>query len=199
MPDSPWRSYITAEDYERHMAATGQPQANGDLLAELFRDHAPASGAAVLFAGAGTGQVFDHFPAAALAPYRVTCADINAVYLERLTARLACATALDDIESPALTGPFDLAIVILVLEHVDWRRAVAGLCRIAARVFAIIQEDPPGLIPRTLAGTMAAVNARLIDRAELIAGFHAQNFRLARTSIRDVRDGKKMAGLDFLR
>ena len=37
-----WAGHITAEDYERHMAATGQPQANADLLAELFRDSPPA-------------------------------------------------------------------------------------------------------------------------------------------------------------
>ena len=55
-----WAGHITADDYERQMAATGQPQANGDLLAELFRDVPPAPGSRILFAGAGTGQYFDY-------------------------------------------------------------------------------------------------------------------------------------------
>jgi hypothetical protein len=200
--ESPWRSFITAGDYERHMAATGQLQANGDLLAELFREHPPAPGAAVLFAGAGTGQIFDYFPTAALAQYRVTCSDINPAYLERLAARFSCDVAIDDIQSPSLRGPFDLAIVILVLEHVDWRRAVAGMCGAAARVFVIVQENPEGLPARPLAGTMAVLQdlpPSLVDRAELIAEFAGRGFDLARVSTRAVRDGKKMVALDFKR
>jgi hypothetical protein len=69
-----WAGHITADDYERHMAATGQPQANADLLAELFRDVPPAPGARILFAGAGTGQYFDYFPPAAQAPGISPCA-----------------------------------------------------------------------------------------------------------------------------
>jgi hypothetical protein len=197
-----WAGHITAEDYERHMAATGQPQANADLLAELFRDSPPAPGARILFAGAGTGQYFDHFSSAGLAPYRPIFTDLSPHFLERLAARLACQTLVDDIEAPRVEGPFDLAIVILVLEHVEWRRAVAELCRIAARVFAIVQQNPAGLTERPLPGTMAALcdlPTQLVDRGELIAEFDGRGFELARTSLRAVRDGKKMVGLDFKR
>ena len=51
-----WAGHITADDYERHMAATGQPQANADLLAELFRDAPPTPGARILFAGENRGE-----------------------------------------------------------------------------------------------------------------------------------------------
>ena len=197
MSESPWRAGITAEDYERHMAGTGQPRANADLLAELFRERPPARGAAVLFAGAGTGQIFDDFPVEMLEPYRVTCTDINADFLRRLAARLPCATAVDDIECPTLTGPFELAIVILVLEHVDWRRAVGGLCGIARRVFVVIQRNPEGLAPRALGGTMSLVNSRLLRADELIGEFEARGVQLVRTSKRDVRDGKSMVGMEF--
>ena len=197
-----WAGHITADDYERHMAATGQPQANADLLAELFRDAPPAPGARILFAGAGTGQYFDYFPPAALGPYRPIFTDLNPRFLDRLAARLACQTLVDDIEAPRVEGPFDLAIVILVLEHVDWRRAVAELCRMAARVLAIVQENPAGLSERPLPGTLAALRdlpTQLVDRGELIAEFDGRGFELARTSFRAVRDGKKMVGLDFRR
>ena len=205
-----WAGHITADDYERHMASTGQPQANADLLAELFRDAPPAPGARILFAGAGTGQYFDYFPAAALAPYLPIFTDVNPTFLDRLAARCIamrrpCQTLVDDIEAPRGTtifGPFDLAIVILVLEHVEWRVAVAELCNMAARVFAIVQENPAGMIERPLPGTLAALRdlpTQLVDRGELIAEFDGRRFELARTSFRAVRDGKKMVGLDFRR
>jgi hypothetical protein len=197
-----WAGHITADDYERHMASTGQPQANADLLAELFRDAAPAPGARILFAGAGTGQYFDYFPPATLGPYRPIFTDLNPRFLDRLVARFASQTLLDNIEAPRVEGPFDLAIVILVLEHVEWRRAVAELCRIAGRVLAIVQENPAGLRERPLPGTLAALRdlpTQLVDRGELIAEFDGRGFELARTSFRAVRDRKKMVGLDFRR
>ena len=202
-----WAGHITADDYERHMAATGQPQANADLLGELFRDVPPAPGARILFAGAGTGQYFDYFPPASLGSYRPIFTDLNPTFLDRLAARCIamrrpCQTLVDDIEAPLVEGPFDLAIVILVLEHVEWRRAVAELCRLAARVFAIVQENPAGLTERPLPGTLAALGdlpTQLVDRGEMIAEFDGRGFELARTSCRAVRDGKKMVGLDFRR
>lgn len=196
---NPWREGITAEDYERHMAATGQPQANAELLANLFRERPPVRGAAVLFTGAGTGQIFDDFPLELLEPYRVTCTDINPSFLERLVGRFPCETAVDDIESPTLAGPFELAIVILVLEHVDWRRAVGGLCRIARRVFVVIQQNPEGLVARALGGTMSLVRGHLLGADELIAEFEARGLPLVRTSRRAVRDGKSMVGMEFAR
>src|SRR5713101_7078807 len=133
-----WRRHIAADDYERHMAAVGQAEANAGLIQELFRDHAPPPGARLLFAGAGTGQCFDYLPANIVAPFRTTFSDINPGYLDRLSARIHgvdFTTAVDDIESSQLAGAFDLAIVILVLEHVHWRKAVAGLAGQAERVF----------------------------------------------------------------
>ena len=202
-----WAGHITADDYERHMAATGQPQANADLLAELFRDAPPAPGARILFAGAGTGQYFDYFPPAALGPYRPIFTDLNPLFLDRLAARcvavrMPCQTLVDDIEAPRVVGPFDLAIAILVLEHVAWRAAVAELCGMGGRVFAIVQENPAGLSEGPLPGTLAALRelpTQLVDPGELVAEFAGRGFELTRTSVRAVGGGKKMVGLDFRR
>jgi SAM-dependent methyltransferase len=197
-----WAGHITPDDYERHMAATGQPQANADLLAELFRNAPPAPGARILFAGAGTGQYFDHWAPTALAVYKCVFTDINPLFLDRLAGRLVCQTLLDDIEAPRVAGPFDLAIAILVLEHVDWRRAVAALCGMALRVFTVTQENPADLAVHPLPGTLAALRdlpTHLVDSGELMAEFGGLGFELTRASTREVRDGKKMVGLDFRR
>jgi len=199
-----WRDHITIQDYERHMAAVGQAQANASLLEELFRDHAPRLGAHILFAGAGTGQYFDYLPPNLLARYRPTFADINAVYLGRLSERITgtgIATVVDDIEDSRLPGPFDLAIAMLVLEHTDWRRAVQSLTRQSARVFVVIQQNPADPPSLRLEGTLAILEELqpvLINRDALIEVFKAKGFPLRRTSTRQVRDGKVMLALEFV-
>ncbi|HTS66109.1 MAG TPA: class I SAM-dependent methyltransferase [Candidatus Acidoferrales bacterium] len=200
-----WSALIEADDYERHMAAVGQPQANAALLDELFTGFPPPPGARIHFVGSGTGQYFDYWQPAALSGYHLTFTDINSAYLARLTSRLGAMPAVvqvDDIEAPALNGPFDLAIVILVLEHVDWHRAVAALCDRADRVFVVIQQNPPDLPVLDLPGTMSILRQacpHLIGRAELIEAFRREGLPLVRTSFREVPDRKHMAGLDFMR
>ena len=195
-----WAGHIAPDDYERHMAANGQPQANAGLLDELFRISPPAPGARILFAGAGTGQYFDYWAPSSLAPYACVFTDINPLYLARLAARFPGESLVDDIEGPCVIGPFDLAIVMLVLEHVDWRCAAAALCGLAGRVFTVTQEDPAVATLRPLPGTLAVLRdhpPKLIERAALIAHFGRLGFTLTRTAIREVADGKKMVGLDF--
>jgi hypothetical protein len=200
-----WREHITIEDYERHMAAIGQAQANAALLEELFRNFAPRLGAQILFAGAGTGQCFDYLPPNLLGRHRSTFSDINPGYLAGLSERIHGAeisTVIDDVEDSQLAGPYDLSIAVLVLEHVDWRQAVHSLTRQAARVFVVIQQNPPEPTPNRLQGTLSILGeappAR-IDPDALTAALEGRSYRLLRTSRRAVQDGKTMLALDFVR
>ena len=84
-----WSKTITPEDYESHMAAVGQAQGNAALVAEYLQAHPPPRHASLLFAGAGTGQMFDFVSPEILLPFNVTFTDINAAYLNRLRSRLA--------------------------------------------------------------------------------------------------------------
>jgi hypothetical protein len=200
-----WTTCIDPIDDEKHMAAVGQAQANADLLAELFRDYPPPPGSRLHIAGAGTGQYFEYLPPATLAAYDLVFTDINAQFLALLRARtqgLRSMIHLDDIEAPIVCGPYALLIAILVLEHVDWRRAVAGICARADRAFVVIQENPPHLPVRELPGTMAIlreVTPHPVPRHELIEEFRCEGFDLSRASVRDVLDNKRMIGLDFTR
>lgn len=203
-----WTAIIQPADYEAHMAANGQAQANADLARELFLVAPPPPGAAILFAGAGTGQMFDYLDPGILAPYRTTFTDINPDFLDSLEARLepyelAFETLVDDIERPSVPGYFDLLIAVLLLEHVDWPTAVAALCRLATwRVFVVIQEDPPNLESRPAVGTMNVLrelHPRLVDRAELVRAFEKHGFRVHRISSREVADSKKMVAIEFVR
>jgi 2-polyprenyl-3-methyl-5-hydroxy-6-metoxy-1,4-benzoquinol methylase len=129
-----WTKLIGIDDYEAHMALTGQAQANAELVAELFDSCPPTHGAAILFAGAGTGQLFEYVSPLLLRPFRTTFSDINPEYLRLLASRISnfqeisFETALDDVENSQLAPGFELVIAVLVLEHVDWRKAIRTIC-----------------------------------------------------------------------
>jgi hypothetical protein len=95
---------------------------------------------------------------------------------------------------------------VLVLEHVDWRKAIATLTRVTtSRVFVIIQENPPHLpasTTRTLPGSMAVlqgIKRDLLAKSEVQREFRHDGFELRSTTVREVLDGKKMIALEFER
>ena len=207
-----WTKVVRAEDYDAHMAAIGQAEANAGLVSELFESDPPRPGSAVLFAGAGTGQLFDYVSPEMLKPYRTTFTDINAEYLTRLATRVSVApgiefeTRVDDIEASRLSGAFEVVLAILVLEHVDWRKAVCEICRLCcARAFVVLQENPAHIAAavtqgRPLPGSMALlkdVHPHLIPQSEVVAEFARHGFDLRRSSAREVLDSKRMLALEF--
>ena len=208
-----WITIIRAEDYEAHMAAVGQAQANAKLVAEYLAAQSPGAGASLLFLGAGTGQMFDFVSPTVLLPYQTTFADINAAYLRRLDERLheveglRYATVLDDVEKPGLIPGFDTVLTVLLLEHVDWRKAVSTIGGLAGeRTFVVIQENPATLTtaitPRGIPGTMkifTEVHPTLIPRIELITEFARHGFALNYLAEKTVAEGKRMLALGFAR
>lgn len=207
-----WKKHIRAEDYEAHMASVGQAQANAQLVREYFERRTLPAGASVLFAGAGTGQMFAYVPPQVLQNYDVTFSDINRRYLELLESRLRKQRGLrfriieDDIEGTKLSGPFNAVIAVLLLEHVQWRKAVGTLCALAeTEVFVVVQQNPEELTTaitpsRTVSGTMAIfreVHPQLIPEETLAAEFAKHGWHVAHRADRPVADGKKMLGLTF--
>src|SRR5271157_1488699 len=121
-----WTQVVTADDYERHMAAIGQAQAGAELTRHIIQSAHPPHGGRVAIAGAGTGQMFDFLDPALLRPFHLTCSDLNPAFLTRLRKRLnrhalAAEILEDDIERTALEPGPDLLLATLLLEHIDWR------------------------------------------------------------------------------
>ena len=115
---------VTPGDYEQHLAAIGQAQANALIVREAIQRWA-APGASVLIAGAGTGQMLDYVGHEFLTTFDITFSDINPEFLRCIEQRLVHApltswrTVVDDLECTQLTGPFALIVIVLVLEHID--------------------------------------------------------------------------------
>jgi SAM-dependent methyltransferase len=196
-----WTGQVHADDYEEHMARIGQAKANALLLADLL---AGVTGR-VLIAGAGTGQMFGYLPADFLAGCEVVCSDVNPVFLARLRERFVCETVVDDIEDSRLTPGFAAIAVVLVLEHVDWQRAVGSLVRLEPeRLVLIVQRNPvdvtaavtPGrLPPGTMRVFAGEAPPHLVPVNELTARLALFGFELQREEVRAVQDGKAMVGL----
>jgi hypothetical protein len=209
-----WSRTITAEDYEAHMAAIGQAQANAALVAEYLQAQPPSRHASVLFAGAGTGQMFEYVSPEILLPFNVTFTDINAGFLNRLRTRIArtpalrYSTVVDDLEHTTLSRRFDLVVAVLVLEHVVWRAALATLCNLTEReLFVVIQENPPNdamsltairEIPETMK-VFREVHPTRIPSSDLQSEMKKQGFRRTYSAHKMVADGKKMQALGFWR
>ena len=209
-----WTTIIRAEDYEAHMAAVGQAEANAQLVAEYFRMEPPPTDASILFLGAGTGQMFEFISPSILIPCQTTFADINDGYLKVLSERLRTTkglrytTVVDDVEDTRLRAVFDTVLAVLLLEHVDWRKAVSAIAHLAtSRAFVIIQENPPTLATamtpaREVAGTMQVfreVHPTLIPREELEAEFVRKGFVQRCLLEKAVADDKKMIAIGFER
>lgn len=210
-----WTKLITAADLDDHMHQVGQAAANAELLQSMLVLSAREKPVHLLIAGAGTAQFLDYIPATCLAPFHVTLSDINPAFLARAEQRFEHAGVsgalfvVDDIEDPRRVGPYQVVVMVLVLEHIDWRRGLRNVHRLAPdHLHIVIQRNPEGLgeaiAPRrTLNPSMRAFaeNARpvLISRDELVDFLQPLDYRLQGEDERAVLDGKTMLALSFVR
>lgn len=204
-----WTEVVTPDDYEQHMAAIGQAEANAHLVKEMIEARPPEPGSTILFAGAGTGQMLDFVDPSFLKPYKLIFTDIRQEFLDRLSVRaeragLQVETRIQDLDNyrDRIMG-IEATILVLVLEHVDWSRALT-ITR-SSRMYIVIQVNPPELQEavspnRVLPPSMDAVSKRarpkLIKRRELIKSM-AYGYTLTFEAEKPVLDGKSMAGLVF--
>ena len=202
-----WKDQVLAEDYEAHMAAIGQARANAEHLRGMLLRYPPPPGALVWMAGAGPGQMFDYLPAELLSPWRLVCTDISQRFLAVLRGRYSRAECVvEDLLRPALAGECDTAVVVLVLEHIDWRRGVKALAaRRPRQLFVVIQRNPEGMQSavspqRVLPGSMVVfggTHPELLREEELVEAFAVEGYTLAERQASPVADGKTMLALVF--
>ena len=207
-----WTEIVTPDDYEEHMQAIGQAQAAASLTQWVVTTAGLGEGSRVTVGGAGTGQMLEFLDPGVLRNYRLSCSDLNPVYLARLRERLARyglegVVVEDDFEETRLDTGMDLLLATLLLEHIDWRRGVESIVRLRPRACGIVmQENPPGMttavtpgrrIPPSLAKAMETAHATLIVRAELVAAMAGRGFGLRASTEREVADGKRLVALLF--
>ncbi len=207
-----WTGIVTPDDYEHHMAAIGQAQAAAELTRRVVLRAGLPPGGALTIAGAGTGQMFEFLEDGLFDPYRLTCTDLNASFLDRLRERLVkrgltAAILQDDFENTSLSPGIGLLLATLLLEHIDWRKGVATIAGLQPAMAAVIlQENPPGLtsaitpgrtLPPSIAKASETAHPVLLPRGEFIDAMAAQQYALREVEMRDVDDGKRLVALLF--
>ena len=207
-----WTEIVTVEDYEDHMVSIGQAQAAAELTQRLIQSASLRPGSRITIAGVGTGQMFDFLAPEVFRRHRLTCADINPVFLARLRERLKrhgleAEILEDDIERTALISRPDLLLATLLLEHIDWPRGVEAFARLRPRACGIVlQENPPNMtsavtpgrrLPPSIAKAVETAHPTLVPRDDLIAAMTERGYVCRETEVREVADGKRLVGLLF--
>jgi 2-polyprenyl-3-methyl-5-hydroxy-6-metoxy-1,4-benzoquinol methylase len=208
-----WTEIITVEDYEGHMAEIGQAKANAEMVRDFIFDLDLKGTERILFAGAGPGQMFDYIGEETFGGAHVVLTDINEKFVERLEKRAKQAgltnfeVLIDDVESPNVEGPFDLVVLVLVLEHVDWQKALHALSALSAsRFLIIVQRNPEGMhtavspnrtLRPSLLEAMKGEPSQLLDEQELIEFLTQLGYTIQMTDQELVEDGKLMCGYLF--
>ncbi len=116
---------------------------------------------------------------------------------------------IDDIEVTQLKDRFDLVVVVLVLEHIDWQRGLQNIHTLAPNLwYVVIQQNLVGMVDaiaprRALNKSMRALaeTARpvLAPSDQLIDFLTQLGYRLQAWDERPVPDSKTMVGLSFNR
>jgi hypothetical protein len=208
-----WTEIVEGDDLDAHMAENGQARANAELLDTLLRDATLAPGGRIAFVGAGTGQLLDFMDVASLAGRPLVFTDINERFLKRIRERLRRhpeigeATVIhDDVEATRLASPIYAVVIVLVLEHVEWRCALTALCATdPVWLLIVIQRNdataPVVTMERKLRPSIRAfaeaARPQLVDERELTGWLSDAGFSLAIHLERRVEDAKTMIGLGF--
>lgn len=208
-----WTEVISADDIDEHMHKVGQAQANAQLTAEMLAAARLAMDSRVLIAGAGTAQFLDYIEGEGLADFDLTVSDINPRFLALARQRFRRAGLMrthfvvDDLEATRLRGPFDAALIVLVLEHIDWRLGLRNVHSLMPRqLLIVIQQNPAGSSQaitrqRKLNASMQAfaetASPTLIVAEELMDYLGDMGYKLMNRHERAVPDGKTMLAMIF--
>jgi len=208
-----WKSTIPANDLDKHMLATKQVLANAKILQNIIGDF-PINDMKILVPGCGTGQIFNYLNPTIFSDSNLIFTDINKEYLEKLDLRLKKFQKIsykiikDDIENTKIQEQFDSCILILILEHIDWEKAIKNILNFGVKSFyIIIQKQDKNKqtvtsykdIPKSITKFSTIAKSHLISASEIEQYFKKEGFNLLRECGEKVINNKEMVGLYFSR
>ncbi len=209
-----WTEIISPQELDNHMANIGQAEANAGIVKQMFKDHPLESGSKLVVPGCGTCQLFDYIIPSDLGKIELFFTDINPSYLSKVKERLAkfpgtkYHTIIDDIEKTRLKGKYEGALIILVLQHVEWKKALDSICNLrASKLYVIEQEQDPTQHTVTKSRQLSdsirkyaeIANPQLIPRKELVEYVGRKKYVIVGKYEKEVPDNKIMYGFVFER
>jgi SAM-dependent methyltransferase len=150
-----WLDVVHPADLDGHMASVGQAEANAAIVKEMFVRHPLAENEKLLIHGCGTCQMFDYVDLSIFGKSDITFADLSPRMLEVARKRLerfahsSHKIAVDDIERSNLNDRYDAALLVLVLLHVNWKKALENIIRLGVSSLYIIEQAQRGTFSMT--------------------------------------------------
>ncbi|MFC1752575.1 class I SAM-dependent methyltransferase [Thermoproteota archaeon] len=201
-----WMDIIDPTELNMHIAETGQAETNAKLMELMLKEYPVKD---LLIPGCGNAQFADYVD-----PdfgCKLTLTDIRPEFLVNAFASLrgkveGYSTGIDDIEDTKLKGPYGGIFITLVLQHVEWRKAIDSMLSLnPTNLYTIIQEQKDGRHPVTLTRKLLPsirefsemTSGLLVPRDGLVEHMNGCDYNLLKTYERPVPDDKVMTGLVF--
>jgi SAM-dependent methyltransferase len=142
-----WLDVVHPADLDSHMTSVGQAEVNAAIVKEMFVRYPLSGNARLLIHGCGTCQMFDYVDLSVFGKSDITFADLSPRMLEvakRRLARFANSShriVVDDIESSSLNGRYDAVLLVLVLLHMNWKKALENILSLGVSSLYIIEQS----------------------------------------------------------
>lgn len=207
-----WTNIIAADELDAHLDDLGQAKVNAEIIKDMISEYHLPDSSKILLPGCGTGQIFDYLSPRLLKNFKLTFTDINQSFLIKLSERIFHTEitnyryCVDDLENTKLQETFNGIIIVLVLEQLEWKKAVKTLVNYQPLyIYLIIQEQSHNSETITvnvrsrksirLFSEMA--NPQLVPREELTNLLLKENYKLCKTYEKVVLNNKIMVGLVY--
>jgi hypothetical protein len=208
-----WLDIVEPSDLDSHMASVGQAEANAAIVKEMFTYLPLSPKSKLLIHGCGTCQMFDYVDPSVFGDVDATFADFSSKMLDVARRRLgrfyisSGRVLIDDIECSSLQGTYDASLLVLVLLHVNWKKALESIIRLGVSFLYIIEQAQEGVFSMTstphvlpsMCRFNEAVAPVLVSRDELVDFLGTRSFNVLWSTEREVPGNKSMIGLVFSR
>jgi hypothetical protein len=205
-----WKEIVEPDDLDIHMLEAGQAEVNAHLVKRMFSLYPLDVGSTLYVPGCGTGQMFDFITPSELGNLNYIFADIKPEFLKKLKTRLPneldAKLLEDDIEQSGVKQKTDAALVVLLLQHIDWRRGLNNiLATQPTKLFLIEQQqlakDSEINKTRKLRPSMekfvAVAKTELLNLLELENFLKQKGYQKQWTHTESVPHTKRMVGFIF--
>jgi ubiquinone/menaquinone biosynthesis C-methylase UbiE len=207
-----WLNVIDAAELDSHMVSVGQAEANASLVKEMIGRVPLNEESRLLVHGCGTCQMFEYLDLADFGTKRITLADFSPKLLnvaEKRVKRLGESSlqiVQDDIENTALNPGFDAVLLVLVLLHVNWQKALESMVRLGVSSLYVIEQDQQqGTFNITSTANSLpsmqrfkeVVSPVLVPKEEMIDFLRKLGFSKVLSIEREVPGNKSMLGFVF--
>jgi hypothetical protein len=207
-----WKEIVEPDDLDAHMLEVGQATINAQLIYKMFSEFPLKDGNTLYVPGCGTGQMFDFLKPSELGNVKFLFSDFKLEFLERLKQRISADLnarfIIDDVEESKVIEKVDAALIVLLLQHINWKRGLGNiLATQPSKIFLIIQEQDAtdGEINQTrvlrpsIKKFSEVAKSELVDRTELEKYLKGQGYSKKWMRVEAVPNTKRMVSLVFTR